>query len=500
MNQVQSNSLLPDFSRFLEAKMGLHFTPDRMADLQRGVASAAGEFGFSSAPDCIRWLMSGSLTKDQIQILAGHLTVGETYFFREKKVFEALEQQILPELARLRDSEKQLRIWSAACCTGEEAYSIAISVRKTFRNLRDWHVTILGTDINPRFLQKAEEGVFSEWSFRDTPVGFKEAYFDKTSHGRWAIRPKIKAMVRFSQLNLAEDIYPSLLNDTNAVDVIFCRNVLIYFSPTQTQRVIRKLTHCLKIGGWLALGPNETSQATLPDLIPERFSGATLHRKANSELSKVRDAQPPTGANLSKFVSEHSLSPPTPVASSPLKNLQATEKPEQSQRVLYDEALAYYQDGSYAQAAEVLTGASGPDSNDQQRLTLLARALANEGKLTEALAASELLIAGDRLNPIGHYLRATILQEQGNLGESKSALKRALYLDPEFVLAHFTLGNLARSEGKLVESDRHFANAFKLAQAYDPEAILPEAEGLTAGRLAEIITAIGKIKSISVNA
>lgn len=232
-------------------------TRERWHDLERRLGSAAREFGFKDIEACIQWLMSAPLTKSQIEILASYLTVGETYFFREKKSFEILEEQILPELIHSRQAERRLRIWSAGCCTGEEPYSLAILLSKMIFDLKDWNITILATDINPRFLQKATEGVYSEWSFRGTPPWIKEKYFKRTQKGHFEILPPIKEMVMFSHLNLAEDTYPSFLNNTNGLDIIFCRNVLMYFTPECVKKVIKNLYCSLMEGGWLIVSPSE---------------------------------------------------------------------------------------------------------------------------------------------------------------------------------------------------------------------------------------------------
>src|SRR5713101_5391864 len=248
-------------SEFIAATMGLDFPAERWTDLQRGLAGAADEFGFANLAACADWLLSAPLTKAQHQVLARHLTVGETYFFREKKSFDILGSTILPELIRSRRGrEPRLRIWSAACCTGEEPYSLAILLHQLMPDLPDWHVTILATDINGRFLQKAAAGLYGEWSFRDAPAGFKESYFKRAGDGRYAILPEIKKLVTFAHLNLVEDVYPSVATDTNAMDVIFCRNVLMYFTPQQARKVVGNLHHTLIDGGWLVVSPSEAFQ------------------------------------------------------------------------------------------------------------------------------------------------------------------------------------------------------------------------------------------------
>ncbi len=115
-----SNALWSQLSEFIAERTGLHFPSERRDDLERGLAGAAGEFGFADVAGCAQWLLSASLTQAQIQMLASHLTVGETYFFREKKTFDVLAESVLPELVgSRRKRELRLRLWSAACCTAE---------------------------------------------------------------------------------------------------------------------------------------------------------------------------------------------------------------------------------------------------------------------------------------------------------------------------------------------------------------------------------------------
>ena len=156
-------------------------------------------------------MLSGTLTRPQLHALASHLTVGETYFFRERKTFDALSNVILPELiSRRRGREQRLRLWSAACCTGEEAYSLAILLQQLLPDWKDWNVTILATDINERFLQKAAAGIYGEWSFRDCGPLFKERHFTRAPDGRYQVAAHVRDWVKFAQLNLAEDSFPSL--------------------------------------------------------------------------------------------------------------------------------------------------------------------------------------------------------------------------------------------------------------------------------------------------
>ena len=456
-------------SEFVAEKIGLHFPPERWSDLLCGLVGAATEFGFENVGRCADWLLSAPLTKAQLQTLASHLTIGETYFFREKQTFDVLAHRVLPDLIRSRRGrEQRLRLWSAGFCTGEEAYSLAILLQQLLPDLADWQVTILATDINPHFLQKAVAGSYGEWSFRDTPVGFKELYFHRNKAGRYVVSPKIKALVTIKQLNLVEDGYPSLATDTNAMDLIFCRNVLMYFTPAQTRKAIGKLHHTLVDGGWLAVSPCEASQTLFSQFATRNFPGVVLYQKSEVDAGRA---------------------PGIPPAVSLISNWRTTDFGWNTEATEL-RAITPPPEQPIHRPAPM----EPPTVPELPEFSTLARALANQGKLAEALIWCDRWIAAEKLNAAGHYLRAVVLLEQGDPEQARRSLQRAIYLHPDFVLAHFALGNLARSGGRNGEADKHFANALHLLARLQPDTLLPESDGLTAARLTETIAALTSLE------
>lgn len=496
--------LFSQLSEFVAAKTGLYFPKERWHDLERGLKSIAQEFGFSGIEACIQRLVSLPLERTQIGILASHLTVGETYFFREKHTFAALEEHIFADLIRSRRyGQRSLRIWSAGCATGEEPYSIAILLRKLIPEPTDWNITILGTDINASFLQKASQGIYSEWSFRDTPRWIKEQHFRRQGDGRYETSPEVRKMVTFSYLNLAEDNYPSLLSNTNAMDIILCRNVLMYFAPERARRVIGKFYDALTDGGWLIVSPSEASHVLFSQFATVNLREAILYKKASSpelEVASFSMQQPSIVPMLdskcavrettTSKVSRTSVEPSTLDFKSPeVEAAIAHDTLDSSFQTPYHEALALHDQGRYAEAAEKLSTWLLDNGTNAQAMALLARLYANQGKLGEAIAWCEKALAGDKLNPAFHFLQGMILQEQGALEEAIRSLKRSLYLDQNFILGHFALGSLALRQGRSVDSNKHFENAISLLSIVPAEEILPESDGLTAGRLREIILA-----------
>ena len=494
---------LSQLSDLVAVWTGLRFPRERWNDLQRGISAAAREFGFDDARACLDWLLSSSLTREQIEILASHITVGETYFFRDEKSFRVLEEHVLPELvASRRGGEQRLRIWSAGCATGEEAYSIAIILSKLLPDPAYWNVTILGTDINTRFLHKASLGIYGQWSFRGCPQWVREKYFKKTKEDRFEIAPDIKKMVMFFHHNLAEDSYPSLLNKTNAMDVIFCRNVLMYFAPEQATKVIQGFYDCLTDGGWLSVSPSEASPVLFPQFTPANYPGVFFLRKDSRKSStsgvSIRANAPPwtipeaMNMPLQSIAATSEIKPefclPLESGITPARKTEEPEPPKPDSAT-QEQALALYEQGRYSEAKERVIELISNNRADSEAMALLARIYANRGELTEALDCCRKAISVDKLNPAYHYLLATVLQEQKQFEEASLSLRRALYIDQGFVPAHFALGNLSLQRRKFRESRKHFQNALSLLGAYKPEDILPEAEGMTAGRLMEIIRA-----------
>ncbi len=471
-------SLLSELGRFVEMYTGLRFPAERHSDLERDISGAAREFGYQDVESFVRWLLSSPSSHDQMEMLARHLTIGETYFFRDMGSFDAFGEQVLPELIRIRKrTDRRLKIWSAGCSTGEEAYSIAILLDKMVPDLKDWNITILATDINPDFLKKASEGVYRDWSFRKPPQWVKKEYFTKTKD-RFEVLSRIREMVTFSHHNLAADQYPALANNTNTMDVIFCRNVLMYFSHERALQVVQRLYRCLMDDGWLVINPVESSLAKPPLFERVGFPGATLYRKRGSAAQSAATRDP----EIAVFGETEKLS---------------TEKTaNQARRPQEDEPEKRWKhEQAQTRSVPFSAAPSLADAPVQEAASLssLAKAAADKGELSNALELCKKAIDADKLNPSLYYLQATILQEIGRASEAATSLKRAIYIDEDFLLAHFTLGRLMHLQEKYKEAEKCFANACSLLESYEDEEIPPESEGISAGRLMEVIRTMRRL-------
>ncbi|MBT0959560.1 CheR family methyltransferase [Denitromonas iodatirespirans] len=473
--------LLQQFSAFLSARLGLHFPPPRWADLERGLSAAAADFGLAGPESCIRRLMSAPLRREQVETLASHLTVGETYFFRDPAVFAALEHHILPPLiAAGREQGRRLRLWSAGCCSGEEAYSLAILLDRLIPDLDDWHITLLATDINPHFLARARLGAYREWSFRGTAVSLKPQYFTPAEDGTFTLKPRIRRLVSVDYLNLVDDTYPSLASNTNGMDLILCRNVLMYFAEDTVDAIVAKLRRCLTTDGWLALSPTEGSAALRSGFTAVEFSDTLVYRKTETAERPAPTTAPSWAA------APLPPRPARPAARSAPPARPAAAPPETA----IAQARTCFSRGAYAQAADLLSAAAPTAAPD---CALAAHACANIGRLDDALRWCALAISADKSGPELRYLQAVILAERGDAAAAIGCFRQALYLDPDFALAHFALGNLHRRLGMATQAARHFDNARRLLANCAADSPLPHAEGLTASRLLAIIDSTEQI-------
>ncbi|UUZ77174.1 hypothetical protein LP414_07615 [Polaromonas sp. P1(28)-13] len=256
----------------------------------------------------------------------------------------------------------------------------------------------------------------------NAPAGLKERYFKRTADGRYAIVPQIRKMVNFAHLNLAQDVYPSLATDTNAMDLIFCRNVLMYFTPLQTRTVIGKLHHALVAGGWLVVSPSEASHALSPQFVAVNFPGAILYQRwpatprteqrwAPEPRGEMADDVAPASEAVLPWASSHAAAAPSEPPPDALP-----EQPAPVETPLTPSAVAesFYQQGRYAEVVDTLLAGVAEHAPGPLAFSLLTRALANLGRLADALTWCDRWIAADKLDPATHYLRAVVLLEQGD--------------------------------------------------------------------------------------
>jgi chemotaxis protein methyltransferase CheR len=478
----------------------LDFSEDKRRILGRGLAGVIEATDCSSLEAFYALLLSSSVTNRVWDQLVSALTVGETYFFRNSGHFDALARHILPEIMVQRERfGRRIRIWSAGCATGEEPYSVAILLKELIPDLESWKISILATDINRDALRKAQEGLYGTWSFRSVEKRIQDAYFHLSGDKQFAIADTIKRMVTFDYLNLVGDPYPALVNDTNAMDVILCRNVTIYFKLEVTQKVLDNFYNCLTEGGWLIPGAAEPNLVSYREFDPKNFPGAVVYQKRAQAAPEVRPThtflpQTPTFMALSPVVEAR---PPEPPQAATVQMEKRALSPQSSDGDLskelpplpdaYQMALELLQAGEADAALVKLQEKLDQDADFVPAYYTVGKVYANKGYLEQAQHWCEKAIQKDKLHPEPYYTLSMIYQQHGVLDMAVDTLKKAIYLDREFVLAHYNLAQLYLHQGEKASARKSLGNVQRLLEGKPRDEPVPEGDGLVVGRLLELV-------------
>jgi chemotaxis protein methyltransferase CheR len=382
-------------------------------------------------------------TSDELRALAQELTIGETYFFRHYDQFRAFIEVAAPDRMKARDVAG-LSVLSAACSTGEEPYSLAMLIRERYPEARG--ISIRGLDINPTSLEKARAGRYSPWALRETPPALQKRWF-KEEHGELVLDPAIRAMVRFEETNLVDDA--PLSPDGEAIDVIFCRNALMYFSAERAQAVVKRLWRAMAPGAYFFLGHAETLR-TLSGSFHLLHTHETFYyqrkdaedpapeREADWDRAGWADSVERSSERISALIPTPATLPPEPI-------------PHAS---ALEPILSQLQQERFADALDALDALTPGSAGTRDVLLLRAALLTHSGQLEEASAACKALLESDELSAGAHYLLALCREGAGDKVGAVHHSQTARYLDPTFAMPRLHLGLLAQRAG-----DRHTARS-----------------------------------------
>jgi chemotaxis protein methyltransferase CheR len=237
---------------------GIYQSEDKLYLLADGCERRCKAIGVQSPREYWDHLTAHPSRDGELRQLLNEITIGETCLFRSQAQLDALRKVILPELTsdKMRQITKRLRIWSAGCSTGEEPYTLAMTLMEEKEGLlKDWQFEIVATDLNDRSVETAKEGIYGDYALRNTTDYYKRKYFVSTADSRLQVRPDLKKFVTFNRLNLQDD---SKMLFMKGMDVIFCCNVLIYFDGASKARVIAHFFNDLTFGGYFFLGTSES--------------------------------------------------------------------------------------------------------------------------------------------------------------------------------------------------------------------------------------------------
>jgi chemotaxis protein methyltransferase CheR len=455
-------------------RTGLVFPHARRTAVERGVREAMAR---SAAVDLRAY--GALLARDNALLddLVTELTIGETYFFREPKHFAFVRESLLPDVVRRRGPGHAVRAWSAGCSTGEEAYSLAILLDEAQLPERPY---VLATDLSRKSLQTARSASYRVWSLRGVPATTIERYFrhepgadGSRNSGRYDLDARLRNRVTFEYLNFALDSYPALDTGTWGMDLIFCRNVLIYLDRRTTAYVAERLRRCLATDGWIVTASSDPMLSEYTDLEPTRTDWGVFYR---------RTKRTPLAPAISRESGTVVATPMIVERAAPLAIAEeAEEHGVTSERLVLARAEAAMAAGAYRQAAEGLRDLLA----DSSASALHVRALANV-EVAEAERACTAALGRHPLSVEHHYLRAVLLVALVRFDEAIRFARRIVYLDGNSAIGYFTLGGLLRRTDDLAGARRAYRNAHDLLLAQPADALVPLSDGERAGRLAEL--------------
>ncbi len=433
-NLLIDESIMPDFTKkefllfrdFISKKSGIYFD-EEMADVLRTGLNAC--LSKKNLKDYYQYynLLNSPYGREEFKELLKYITIGETKFFRNPNQFKVLKEKILPELiCKKRDKDKRIRIWSAGCSTGEEPYSIAMSVRDVFPSTEGWNIDIYATDVNKQVLQAAKEAVYNERSMALVDKEHVDKYFEPCGGNKYQLKDSIKNMVRFDYFNLIKELYPGAI--ARGWDIIFCRNVTIYFNIELTKRVIENFYNSLTDGGYFFVGSAEILAS-----INNKFSlvqGEKVfyyQRKPGHELEKDKKRI---------FNSRED------------KENDEVKDEKFDLEECYGKALVFYERKLLDNSLKLLDKAKKYNPENIYLYLTAANILFDQQKYDEA--AQECII-GLKYDPLLyhlHFLLGAIYQKNNMIKDAITEFRKAVYAEKKFMPAYLAVA------GIYIESDQ----------------------------------------------
>jgi len=245
------------FRHLVKKYVGISFVNTKKATLQRKLAPRVNSLGLESYSEYYHYLLRDKKSGWELRRFINTITVDQSAFFRHPKQFELLSNVLLPQVATRKDTAKKLRIWSAGCATGQEVYSIAMVVNEMFKGDRTWDIRILASDVDTDALKFAYRGIYPKTSIQHVPTKYLNKYFTKgigKNSGFFLVKEDLRKKLLFRRLNFVDFDFPF----RSLVDIIFCRNVMIYFDMKVKKRLINNFYRVLERDGFLCLGASES--------------------------------------------------------------------------------------------------------------------------------------------------------------------------------------------------------------------------------------------------
>jgi chemotaxis protein methyltransferase CheR len=478
-------STLELFRSFIGEHSGLHFSQRNNRILEQGLQRRMCAVGAENCAVYYNYLISFSKSRNELKKLLSLLTVGETSFFRYSNHRETFVEQLIPDLMEKNRQSRTLKIWSAGCSTGEEPYGISMLLTENFPQLKNWKIDILATDINKRSLRSAREGIYGRRAVRFVEPNYLKRYFTQVA-GLNAVKPEVKQPVRFEYLNLKDRFPSSIQAAPTGFDIIFCRNVMIYFETETTRQIVDRFADSLNPGGYLLLGHSETLQNISKRFQRRHYERSFFYQLTSQKKEDVKHevtdqpeiAEPVVAVNVNAGKTVCDEEKPNVVNRADLVAGSNSDSGLSIEQLFENAESAFYRE-DFSAAENDYTAVLDRQPSHLGALIGKGLSRANQGDYAAASKFCAEAEKIDDLSPDVYFLRGMISDMESRSTDAIIEYQKVLWLDPCFIVAHYALYRLYRQGGDQVASRRALLNSVRCLEKTPPSAQIHFSGGMT---------------------
>jgi chemotaxis protein methyltransferase CheR len=495
--RVLSKTDFDVFCKYIESHTGVYIDESRQSSFTSSLNTRMNTLGIKDYGEYYAFLTTHALGKKEFGDLLCLILIKETFFFRDDRQLRVLTTNILPEL-RERKKGKEIKIWSAGCATGEEPYSIAIAITENFPP-GSINFSLYATDISPEALTLAKKGVYNKNSMRAIDKVTTSKYFIQ-KEGRYYLNDHIKQLVRFDTANLVRPCSPQ---DGNSFDIIFCKNVIIYFRSEVVKKVIRRFYDMLSPGGYLLVGHSESLWQISNEFTLEEISGVFLYRKNGSTIgtpsskrlpleekhigvtSKLLSLQAGSDIRFLQYQKASIYTTPAVIGGKTtdkpipktvndrhihLRGKKDFQREGDTTRIkiriksLLKRGFQFTEDGYEALSEEVHMLLES-DSENMDAHLLLVKMFSDTGQYDKALKKCTDALRVDDLCAETYELMGSIYYKIGEKEKAITSFRKAIYLDDRLLISHYYIGNLYKDSYLVEQAIKEYKNVIRIIEA-----------------------------------
>lgn len=458
------------FFDFLKKEYGIVIHDHQVDVFRTAIDKTCVRYGFMTTEQLLDRINTDGFCEER-NYLIEKVTVDESYFFRDSLQIDYLKNVFFPKIIeqKRKQNNKQIRIWSAGCSTGQEIYSMAIILHELLIDYDSWNIHLIGTDINHQSLSQARKAEYTSWGIRThNDLMNNVGYFHQLDEDCYVLNDLFKKQTTFSYLNLAEDTFPSIMQGICALDLILCRNVFIYFEQNTILKTCRKFAESLNADGILLLSATDPMQEASTLFQPEKF-GNVFYFKLKPEIN---DFQPQAKINTGNAFS-YETAPSSPAT------ITLNDKKQ--------EIIKQLATGDWSMALEVVDQSILLYQQDADLYQFKAKCLTNLGQMIDARDACEKSIQINPMEPHSYLLFGLILIQLDLYEDAENAFRKTIFLNSSFMEAHYQLGQVLLYKNKKKEAIKSIQNAITLASKENPDRPIHNVIALTYSGFSQVM-------------